>query len=104
MTLPSHNRRSKAINVAALAMHTDAAKYPTNKCPTCLRWWLLRVRAVHPGRDHGKEPRMFTERFTKFAVAALAAGAIGLGGFAAAGTASAAVFPSGPSHQASDHR
>ena len=47
---------------------------------------------------------MFTQRFTKFAAAALAAGAIGFGVFAAAGTASAAVFPSGPSHQQVSHQ
>jgi hypothetical protein len=44
---------------------------------------------------------MFTRRFTTFAAASLAAAAIGFGAVAAAGTASAAVFPSGPSHQVS---
>jgi hypothetical protein len=44
------------------------------------------------------------DRFTKFVTAALAAAAIGFAAFGAAGTASAAVFPSGPGHNASsDH-
>jgi hypothetical protein len=51
-----------------------------------------------------KEYTMFTQRFTKIAAAAVPAAAIGFGAFAAAGTASAAVFPSGPSRQASHQR
>jgi hypothetical protein len=57
-----------------------------------------------PETTDKKEYTMFTQRFTKIAAAGVAAAAIGFGVFASAGTASAAVFPSGPSHQASHQR